>query len=541
MRGISTIIELLLILLVLTSLATLFWMFTSGTIKELTLSGTQRTEKTREILSTCMVVDSANGNNIYIKNCGDGVIVNKSLGVFLDGERIEFNMTPESIKKGEIGIITTKLLGLNIGDHEIKMSSPGLQITQKIEATLPDSAVLAYDFDEGPPIVYDKSVNENNGIPKNFNGTLYGNTHWVEGRFGYGLEFDGDGDYMLLNEGGGFNDMPLFPNNPNNGPVTITLWFKTSDVAPSETKYLFSDNYDEIAFRLLTSGKLQAETYSSVNSLQPITANEWHFAALSYDYNNRRMYFYLDGNLQGSTSVSLSGVNGFEDYPFGIGVDYQGGGLEGPFNGIIDEVRIFNKALSQSEIQTEMQSSTPVSSQLIWSFEEPSDMWVKGKYGNAMKFDGLNDYVNVGDIPHYFGGQITIEALIKRASIIDTNKWEGVVSKWSGEFYIGVYRGKYSYYLNDGVSPYFGVDTNVNVPINEWHHIMLTNNGTTMKCYADGIEIANRNGPSVIPDSSTILTIGLNSFDGYFNGTIDSVRIYNKELAPNETVNLRMK
>jgi len=104
---------------------------------------------------------------------------------------------------------------------------------------------------------------------------------------------------------------------------------------PFSLEYLFSDNYDEIAFRLLTSGRLQAETYSSVNSLQPINDN-WHFAALSYDFDKNLMYFYLDDEFQGSTFITSS-VNGFNDPPFCIGVDYQDGSLEGPFNGIIDD------------------------------------------------------------------------------------------------------------------------------------------------------------------------------------------------------------
>jgi len=537
MRGISAVIELLLVLLILISLSIVFWFFTSGTIGELTESGTERTTRTREILSTCMIVDSVHGNKIYIKNCGDGVVANDSLNVFLDDKPLEFNMTPKSIGKGEIGTITADLLGVSIGDHDLKISNPSLQIVQRVESILHDSAVLALDFEEGEGwIAYDKSKQENNGILSKF-GEFYGNTHWTEGRFENGLKFDGNGDYVKI------NSIPQIGDNPDNGPVTIALWFKTSDITPSERKYLFTDNYIEIGLRLLTSGRLQALTYQPIESLQLIT-DDWHFAALSYDYGNSLMYFYLDGEFQGSTSASFAGGGspGFRDEPFAIGADYWGGNPGGFFNGFIDELRIWNKSLSQAEIQAEMQSPTPVSEPEILGFEEFTNMWVEGKFGKALKFGGINNYVNLGDkFDTLTTG--TIEWLMKfsddfNSSVtIDERPW-GKQNEYEVRWDADDGKARFDMdYSNALVSIKNNWDSGV------WYHCVFVWDATSSEFYVNGI-LENTGGGVSLSDDTSEFYIGEGGYNRgseNFNGIIDSFRIYNKALTPEEILILKMK
>jgi hypothetical protein len=355
MRGISAVIQLILILFIIITLAALFWLFTSGTIKSLTSSGTERTEKTREILSTCMIVDSVSKNKIYIKNCGHGIIANDSLNIYIDDEPLRFNMTPETVKKGEVGTITIpkeKLYYFEItpGDHDLKVSNPSLQIVQKIESValfqdISDYLILDLEFDEGQgTTAYDSSIYGNDG-------TLYNNPVWVDGIIGKALQFDGNNDYVRISSISQLGSNPPSTRpGATNGPVTITLWFKTFVVPPTETKYLFTDNWYELGFALVTSGDLRSEVYVFVDSLETITTDEWHFAALSYDFDNHKMYFYLDNEFQGSASIGTGNVNGFNDEPFFVGADYQGGNYEGHFNGIIDQVKVYKRTFTQDEM-----------------------------------------------------------------------------------------------------------------------------------------------------------------------------------------------
>jgi len=550
MRGISTVFEIFLILLIMISLVIVLWLFTSGTVKGLTEAGTERTTRTREILSTCMIVDSVHDNKIYIKNCGDGVIVNDSLNVFIDDEPLEFNMTPETIKKGEIGTITTNLLGVSIGDYDLKISNPSLQIVQRVESVLPDSCVLAFDFDKDyEEIIHDKSGHVNDGILNILNGDFYGNVYWVKGKFEHGLKFDGSGDYVRI------DSLPqLGPNPPsgNNGPVTITLWFKTSDITPSETKYLFSDNHQEIGFGLLTSGYLYAEVYQSVISLKPIT-DDWHFAALSYDYDNRIMSFYLynstgDGGLQGSTSVTIG--NGFNDAYFGIGADWASGNVRGFFNGIIDELRIWNKSLSEEEIQAEMQSSRPISQPVVWSFGDAIDILVKGIFGKALEFDGINDFIRIHDDESFdITDELTIMAWIYPSSDQSTGGSNQIIQRldWSGNrgFFLregNVQNHEPQFWVANGTD-WTSVSAGSTSP-DRWYHIAGTVKANDkIRIYINGQLQEEGDFKGNIVQYTGIIRIGRERAGLTFKGIIDSLRIYNKFLSPDEInkINLKMK
>jgi len=75
--------------------------------------------------------------------------------------------------------------------------------------------------------------------------------------------------------------------------------------------------------------------------------NEWHFVSVTFDRDGEAKIF-LDGVLENSNDIS--GSSGFDmqaDWPFRIG-EYSGNGLN--FNGAIDEVSMYNRVLSEQEI-----------------------------------------------------------------------------------------------------------------------------------------------------------------------------------------------
>ncbi|NIM46644.1 MAG: hypothetical protein GTN40_00580 [Candidatus Aenigmarchaeota archaeon] len=344
MRGLSAIVTLLLVLLILIFLTTLFWLFTFGTVKELTESGTERTTRTREILSTCMIVDSIHKNNIYIKNCGSGVIVNDSLNVFLDDEPLEFNMTPETIRKGEIGTITVDILGISIGDYDLKISNPSLQIVQRVESLLHNSALLALDFDEGRgTIAHDKSGYENDG-------TLYDYTticsdpptsecpKWVNGKFGKALEFDGIDDYVAINKFGNFPD-----------GFTIEFWFNMREKGSMQRPFLsryFSTCYFFSGSTTMYCYLGDGTTWSAMSVWSSGWGYDiWTHFVMTYETITGNWIIYRNGK-----SVETGSYNYVMDMTndFGIGAIPSSAGEA--FNGIIDSFRIYNKALTPDEI-----------------------------------------------------------------------------------------------------------------------------------------------------------------------------------------------
>jgi hypothetical protein len=73
------------------------------------------------------------------------------------------------------------------------------------------------------------------------------------------------------------------------------------------------------------------------------------------------------------------------------------------------------------------------------------------------------------------------------------------------------------------------------IQVNSWVHLASTYDGTTLRLYADGTQIAERAMKGSIETNTNPLWIGGNKpFGEFFQGQIDEVRIYNRALSPAE-------
>ncbi len=153
------------------------------------------------------------------------------------------------------------------------------------------------------------------------------------------LTFDGDNDYINCG-----ND----PSLNITDAITIEAWAKqdsqyfwhvivSKDDSMGTAKYGIGMRYGEIGF-----------TTSRITWLTGISfPSGFHHLAATYNGSQKRIY--LDGELKNSTSAT--GSLGTGDDLLKIGQGYLQGEQEGYFNGIIDEVRIYDRALSESEIK----------------------------------------------------------------------------------------------------------------------------------------------------------------------------------------------
>ncbi len=178
-------------------------------------------------------------------------------------------------------------------------------------------------------------------------GTLVNGPTWTNGRVGKCLSFDGVDDYV-------------YTTNQFTNPQTfsITTWFKTSSASGHKIIGFENvqtgtgcTNYDRHLY-VGTDGKLYFVVYDGetrvISTSITVTDNNWHFAVATFSSNT--MNLYLDGNVVGSLSTGRAqNYNGW----WRIG-SYKLSGpnaTNGYFSGLIDEVRIYNRALSESEIQ----------------------------------------------------------------------------------------------------------------------------------------------------------------------------------------------
>jgi len=213
----------------------------------------------------------------------------------------------------------------------------GMSYLTKAEL-LPGDLVGLWHFDEGEGVTaYDSSGT----IPSN-DGTVYG-AGWVDGKFGKALSFNGVNDYVEVADSASLRIT---------GELTIEAWVNEA-VSKTQSK-IVSRRLGGAYFYFLgvDNGKPyggigNGSSYTVTDKSFTMSSNEWHHLAFVYNDAENKMYLYYDGFLKETVAVTQSlptpiGVN------LSIGADHQGTAVF--FNGLIDEVRIWNVALSEDQL-----------------------------------------------------------------------------------------------------------------------------------------------------------------------------------------------
>lgn len=202
--------------------------------------------------------------------------------------------------------------------------------------TFYDGLVAYWSFDEGDgDIAYDYSGNDNDG-------TICGAV-WVDGISGGALNFDGANDYVNCG-----NKASLDIDNE----ITIAAWVKRNaegtswemiinkDPAGStDDNWFLGINENTAMFRVTT------DIPHNLDSEVVISAGSWYHLVGTYDKSYLRIY------VNGEEKNSLSESDGIDVVNRDVHIGSASGGSSYPFNGLIDEVRIYNRALGPEEIR----------------------------------------------------------------------------------------------------------------------------------------------------------------------------------------------
>lgn len=201
--------------------------------------------------------------------------------------------------------------------------------------------------------VVDDSLNNHHGTAQNGASTLQLDSAIPgdPGSCGFG-HFDGVDDYVAL---------PTIPNLT--GSFTVAAWIKSTK---STRGRIFSDDDKgprgyALSLNEPSSGKLRF--YS--RGINPVVLdtptvvlpqdNNWYFVSAVHDVSSKQRFIYVDGNLK--ASGTYTGAWGVDTGIVSIGSETnastEGVGFA-PFGGNIDEMQIFEAALTQSQIQTVM-------------------------------------------------------------------------------------------------------------------------------------------------------------------------------------------
>lgn len=393
----------------------------------------------------------------------------------------------------------------------------------------------------------------------NHNGFVNGSTYTTSGKVGGAYEFDGVNDYIDLN----VSESEISEIN-----FSISLWFYTetdtlSTLIGSRSSGEAGDDGVIIycASNYLT-GAIEGndDVFNGLNgiTLAENISGKWHHAVLTVNADTNTTIMYLDG-VAGTPKVvtSLS----FTGDTFWTG---RWEGQSSLVTGTIDEIQIWNKTLTPSEIianydkgHSAVTDAKDYSLNNNWgTVEEAIFNSTGGRDGfGAYEFDGTDDWIDVGNnsffnlgitnfsfstwIKTNHGANVHKVILSKGGNIDNNVAYPG----WT----INKVRGAYSGHENDiqfflqGASSRITLWGNTVNTINDsnWHHLVVSvDNSSNVSLYIDNV-FRNSADASSIGSVDNVKAVRIGGHDqvtagnsplSEWNGTIDEVMIFNHTL-----------
>ncbi|MDJ1501195.1 LamG-like jellyroll fold domain-containing protein [Xanthocytophaga agilis] len=464
-------------------------------------------------------------NLLYRATPTDAFTIASTSPILNDNNRISFALSNDQLKTGYY------TLGMN--------TSNGL---------------LAYwKFDEGQgTVVSDASGNGNNG-------TIVGSGGWTtSGKVGAAFT-NSTTTYVSV---GDKRSLDLYPNKP----FTITAWFKTAATRTDVVYMIVSKSTGyvspQVGYHLaMFDGKIRFAMINNIDNDRIAAGTDnrfndgkWHHVAWTYNGNGNLNgnVLYVDGVVQPFSSLNGTTINGSftNTAPFLIGgrpASASSSSVGDQFDGQLDEIRVYNRALGSSEIGAMAGSSYKDALLIYWNFEESSGNIVKdascngydatftggwtrsasGKIGQSIVSDGTST------------NSLTTAINWQQPTAFSVGFWINPVTLNSTHS-VGADWGYFLWHTGPGGFVVVGTDVatymnlgNGTVVANQWQHFAFTFDNGTGKLYKNGVLLATKTGMT-LPKSWYRFYLSQPGFNGTVpippNGQLDEVQLYKRAL-----------
>jgi hypothetical protein len=290
------------------------------------------------------------------------------------------------------------------------------------------------------------------------------------------------------------------------------------------------------------------------DELQADPEPSWHHWVVSYNYENGIVQLYKDGDMIKDQTIHV-------DYE-GLGrilVGKSSFGKAAPFYGQMHELRLWNMVIPQIQVVENMNmllSSKEKGLTAVWRMNEgmktiiketmlnrnatltSEDMWKVEPAGEAIKFDGVNDYLDMlsGDIAFYYERDFSIEFWFKsmqgaNVCFLSNGKGDATDDNPVG-WTINTDSEGAIWIRNNGIS-FKAADAGTFD--GKWHHFALVMNRIgNLTSYVDGEQQYNTSaskwgefgGAKMFIGARATVDGALITADQFFNGEMDEVRIW---------------
>ncbi len=463
-------------------------------------------------------------------------------------------------------------------DYHITMLSPARNAGTDLSGTVDDDLEGrsrpfdgAYDigcYEEGPTghwkldetsgtVAADSSGLGNDGIYTN------GPSLNQPGIYGGAANFDGTNDYVNL----GNLDVA-------GSAITLAAWIKADSFTGSANRIIakadgadLSNNYwsltavdsggNDYLGILLKTDSGGTQFLPSISS--PLETGKWiHVAAV---YNGSTLKLYKNGVEILSTAISGNLTSG-PMVPVWIGGSPSN---EKYFDGLIDDVHIYNRALTDVEVAslydlqghwrldensgTAAADSSPQG--LDGTYNGGPTLAVEGAYPGdvltAVDFDGVDDHIDLPNMEVDYSYGFTAAFWVKPSQAPGTGEYYAFIDLANGQAVDEIWLGwinnvGFQLYMTDNAdgSALKTIEDNTNLEVGKWVHLVATVDAAgNATLYRNG-EVSKSGFYTSIPTNvlRTQTNIAMSPWDDEFPGIMDDVRLYNRPLSATEVAEL---
>ena len=396
-------------------------------------------------------------------------------------------------------------------------------------------------------------------------GTLTNGPTWSSGYRGGAVTFDGVDDRVTTGN-------ISFPTTSS-----VCLWIYPRANATSELVLHGTTTATQTGFEIFQSGLavgLRGSAGGFMSTGNVLVLNQWQFICGTISGTSGNIYYNGALSTTGSVVTPQTSANHIN-----IGA-YEDGSY--PFNGSIDDVRVYNTALTAEEVRNLYASGTArptiinstssriqgsnLASGLVghWTFDGSKlstttatdsstsanngtltngPVPALGKLGQALNFDGTDDYVSVPSTSSLKPANISICGWVKSnaysaLTVLMGKQSGGGYGSYGLVFRTGPSRMTFTISKTGPQTEYFATSTNQQTGV--WQHWCGTYDGTTQKLFLNGV-LEDTQTPSITIDQTDTypLTIGTYTSGLYpLSGSLDEVRVYNRALTEGEVTQL---
>ncbi|NNJ79075.1 MAG: DNRLRE domain-containing protein, partial [Xanthomonadales bacterium] len=437
----------------------------------------------------------------------------------------------------DINSLTTD--GLNIMRRAIEWGAAA-----GVAPTLP---IAHWKFDETSGTTAVDSAGGNDG-------TLAGDASWAPGVLAGGLSLDGAGDRV---------DVSGLVGSPTS--LTITAWVNLASAGFNGDEVVNLGNNVLLRVDAVLQGGTYASywdgsSYRQTTSGQSLGGSGWRHIAYTFDDAADQQFLYIDGVEAGSstfaTSISYTQASNTTIGAHPSSTSYN-------FNGQIDDLRIYNVALTAAEIAELATVPAPSGPVAHWKLDETSGttavdsigghdgtlingpVWVAGQIDGALDFDGSNDLVSVPHQAIFTQVPMTVSAWFKldvlpttrseHGTIIDKRHTVDPYASWT--LYVNETLGdKIRFQIRDSSETGYWLDSAASAVINTWYHVVGTiDESYNAKLYVNGALEPDDDNIGSLFSSDDEIRIGAGWSGGNrLDGVVDDVRFYDRALSAAE-------